>query len=511
MEHLRQMAGAAPSRLGAHERAAREQRPEQILEALHQEERLEATEDVELYQGLEELEAAIQDPTQRLLLLQMKQTQMLAKKVFQTKSYDPIHQALSGGGSSDAASSGSGIKGCLAREAYQKVAADLERMGDVVMTNALVDLGLSLEPSAVAPGLHDAIGRPSTIDTNRVSVRAWMGTSSPVQQPADDGILCKGSDVHRSGSGRRGPHHLGLVDDCMVIQTVQKNRHRASMAPFSRLAPSLLDIGQRGLHEGFRLPRRSSQGREWRSEECRSGKGRGRARQAEEALEAKTQAGRRELSFRPGLTPADEDDPLRQAHGSPLPEPCAQPAALMTAPPERNKSREGGRSGEGGLPEPPLFRCANGGPSLPERIERVDFFRVALSVASQRGGLASFARLSMQPIRNEDRPGSASLWGRWTPLSSMSPRRRRKCRFLRAKADALRWVVIALDWLTLGHAERPPDYARAGFPMSRHQEQMLDVLDEQLSYFFKGGSVSKESLGRAGEKLEVESIHEAGV
>ena len=70
--------------------------------------------------------------------------------------------------------------------------------------------------------------------------------------------------------------------------------------------------------------------------------------------------------------------------------------------------------------------------------------------------------------------------------------------------------MIALDWLTLGHAERPPDYARAGFPMSRHQEQMLDVLDEQL-YFFKGGSVSKESLGRAGEKLEVESIHEAGV
>ena len=72
---LQQLAGGAPSRLGAHERLAREARPEQLLEALQQEEGLQATTGQELDEGLQELEAAHLDPMQRLMLLQMKQLQ----------------------------------------------------------------------------------------------------------------------------------------------------------------------------------------------------------------------------------------------------------------------------------------------------------------------------------------------------------------------------------------------------------------------------------------------------
>ena len=128
LEKLKQLAGAAPTRLGAHERDARARRPEQILEALQQEEGLEAVEPGEMDESLQKLEEELTDPIQKLLLLQMKQLQMMSQQQSIRKGTDPIQQALGGGGSSESASAASGIKGCLAREAYIKVAADLERL-----------------------------------------------------------------------------------------------------------------------------------------------------------------------------------------------------------------------------------------------------------------------------------------------------------------------------------------------------------------------------------------------
>lgn len=119
-----------------------------------------------------------------------------------------------------------------------------------------------------------------------------------------------------------------------------------------------------------------------------------------------------------------------------------------------------------------------------------------MKVAEQRGGLASFARLSRKPVRNADGPLKAKsdlwpcpvpLWGCWTELKALSPRRRKKHRLLRAKA--------------LGHASTPPLHARAGHPMSQQQESMLERLEDLVHYFFEVGPVTLDSLGRAGEKL----------
>ena len=73
----------------------------------------------------------------------MKQLQLLTRQT-QQKSYDPIHQALGGSSSTEAGSSGGGIKGCFAREAYVKVVGDLERLGEVVQKNASEELGLDV-------------------------------------------------------------------------------------------------------------------------------------------------------------------------------------------------------------------------------------------------------------------------------------------------------------------------------------------------------------------------------
>lgn len=167
LQRLQQLAGGASSRLGAHERLARETRPEQILEALQQEEAPEATSGLELEEGLQELETAQLDPMQRMMLLQMKQMQMMSKQA-QPRHFDPIHQALGGAGASEAGSSGGGIKGCLAREAYE-----------VIQRNGLEELGLDvMQPH---PGLMrdwQMAGRSgSDQETNNCRVSAAAASS----------------------------------------------------------------------------------------------------------------------------------------------------------------------------------------------------------------------------------------------------------------------------------------------------------------------------------------------
>ena len=80
MATLRQLAGTPPPRLGTHERAVREAQPGHFLETLQQEENLEAVGAPEMEEGLQELEAAVVDPLQRMLLMQMKQLQILSKQ-----------------------------------------------------------------------------------------------------------------------------------------------------------------------------------------------------------------------------------------------------------------------------------------------------------------------------------------------------------------------------------------------------------------------------------------------
>ena len=110
LERLWRLAGAGPTRLGAHERLAREHRPEQILEALQQEAALGVIEEDEAVPQAVEGVAPPGDPLQQLLQLQMQQTAMLAKQL-QTKAVDPIQAAL--GGSEGSGGTTSGVEGCL--------------------------------------------------------------------------------------------------------------------------------------------------------------------------------------------------------------------------------------------------------------------------------------------------------------------------------------------------------------------------------------------------------------
>eukprot|EP00913_Durusdinium_trenchii_P018688 g17562.t1 len=156
LETLKKLAGAAPMRLG-------EKRPVQILETLQQEETLGAVETNELGEGLQELESALTDPMQKMMLLQMKQLALLTQQA-QPKGSDPLSSVLGG---SETSGGASGIKGCLAREAYVKLAADLTKIAPVIQSNAAEELGL--DPHQVGSGLmRDYLERRCPLGDNKI-------------------------------------------------------------------------------------------------------------------------------------------------------------------------------------------------------------------------------------------------------------------------------------------------------------------------------------------------------
>ena len=81
------------------------------------------------------------DPIQQLLMTQMAQNQLLLQKLLGNKHSDPVMASLAG--DSGSASSSSGVKGCMAREAYLKVIQDLSKVSEVVQSNAASELGIS--------------------------------------------------------------------------------------------------------------------------------------------------------------------------------------------------------------------------------------------------------------------------------------------------------------------------------------------------------------------------------
>ena len=91
---------------------------------------------------LPELIAGSGDPLQKMLAVQMQQNALLLQKVLGNRQSDPILGVLAGS-SSSSGEGGSGVKGCLAREVFQKSIQNTVKVGEVSMTNAMVELGMT--------------------------------------------------------------------------------------------------------------------------------------------------------------------------------------------------------------------------------------------------------------------------------------------------------------------------------------------------------------------------------
>eukprot|EP00438_Fugacium_kawagutii_P021738 Skav206695 [mRNA] locus=scaffold99:14926:17259:+ [translate_table: standard] len=82
------------------------------------------------------------DPMHQVLLTQLQQNAVLLRKLVGPKHSDPIMGLLSSNDSGSGSGSGSSVRGCIAREAFIRTAADLEMMAQTARRNALTELGI---------------------------------------------------------------------------------------------------------------------------------------------------------------------------------------------------------------------------------------------------------------------------------------------------------------------------------------------------------------------------------
>ena len=138
-------------------------------------------------------------------------------------------------------------------------------------------------------------------------------------------------------------------------------------------------------------------------------------------------------------------------------------------------------------------------------------------------GLRDFIRKSLKPVffdsgltpsehvprnaqsrscRSRDlTPCPPPMW-RWTGPQKLSPKRRKRRKFLALKNSLVQQIICTLNWEALGHVSSPPRFARIGSGYSSEQWAMVERIDGLVSYFASAGDFEASSLGRSADKLE---------
>lgn len=252
---LQQVAGPAPRRLGKTEAAGSMMGVGQ--KAFEEVAGAEADRGVVDMEGEEqalasELETSLAqtaDPIQKMLMLQLKQTQELVKALTgRQQAQDPISAMLGGSDSGSGSSGGStvSVKGYAAREVFLKQLTDEKKIVETIRANARSELGLATDrddssllkmylEQRVPVGDHKtfaqigfmlAAGWEMGVASNNQQLLAFCGRMFVyVEQACLDG-------------GRTSLAWLltGLPEP--NFQQLALNRKRATLTPFSRLAPA---------------------------------------------------------------------------------------------------------------------------------------------------------------------------------------------------------------------------------------------------------------------------------
>lgn len=248
---LRDAVGSAPTRVGRHEAIKHQPAhpaPETVVEAEVEKEVAElegesAVLAAELKAGLGQSGS---DPLQRMLLLQLHQTNQLVKALAPKSQSDPLSAMLSGGDNGSGSSSGGSVnvKGYAAREVFLKQILEDKKVIETVRSNARTELGIGAareEPSLlrnyleqrVPTGDHKtliqvgymlAAGWEIGAEQNNIALMAFAARMMIyVEQACLDG-----------GRTQLAWLMTGLSEP--NFQQLSVNRRRSTLTPFSRLA-----------------------------------------------------------------------------------------------------------------------------------------------------------------------------------------------------------------------------------------------------------------------------------
>jgi len=237
---LKSMAGSPPARLGRGEH-----RPTSIAvrgsTLFPKQVEAEVAAEVVVEDELEDLTRSITDPMQKLLALQMRQQQALLTRLAPKSSGDALYAALGGGASESGSSSGS-IRGCAARELFTKQMEDHCQVAQLVMRNAMKDLGVS----DAYPGLmRDYVERK--IPFAEMKLLTMFGhylacgweTSYIHKDEVMMGFISRGLLFVEQSAVDSGRTQMGWLLSAYPDPNwslTSQNKRRTSLQPFARLA-----------------------------------------------------------------------------------------------------------------------------------------------------------------------------------------------------------------------------------------------------------------------------------
>ena len=169
----------------------------------------------------------------------MKQTAALMQKLA-PPTRDPVTAALG----SEGGSSQSGVKGCVARDAYLRTMEDVKGTGRSIASNAAVDLGLPADQvnsclmrSYVEKRMPLGDQRQLTYLAQYMAV-AWQ-MSCEAKNEFSMGLFARGLMVVEQIALDQGRCQFGWLLAAMPdpnLQTITMNRRRVGLTPYAKLA-----------------------------------------------------------------------------------------------------------------------------------------------------------------------------------------------------------------------------------------------------------------------------------
>ena len=234
LQRLKELAGPPPQRLGKLENAVN---PPAASNEQHMFADAEAGAVAE--DEFAQLLNSAKDPLHQLLAMQMKQTAAIVQRL--TPSKDPISAAL---GNDAASSSGGGVKGCVARDAYLRAMEDVKTTGKLIAQNAAQDLGLPQDQ--INSGLMRMyVERRMPLGDQRLLtyMSQFLAVGWQLSYEARDqfamGLMARGLMMTEQMSIDSGRCQFGWLLAAMPdpnLQAISMNKRRIGLTPYTKLA-----------------------------------------------------------------------------------------------------------------------------------------------------------------------------------------------------------------------------------------------------------------------------------
>ena len=239
LDRLKALAGPPPRRLSKLEAGHQHRSPSATAA---QDAAAEAATGALDLDALGQIAETVDDPLHRLIALQMQQNALVVQKLVSQSR--PAQDRISAALGSESGSSSSGIKGCVARDAYIKTMDDVVSTGHSIMLCAAADLGIP-EDQIHSGLLRDYMERRMPLGDHRMLsylsqffAVGWQLSFEQDNQFAM-GLLARGLMMAEQIALDAGRCQFGWLLSAMPepnLQAISQNKRRIGLKPYSKLA-----------------------------------------------------------------------------------------------------------------------------------------------------------------------------------------------------------------------------------------------------------------------------------